>query len=266
MEITQKLKLLLVNSGLTEEEASFYINALKKPSRTIYDIARRSKIQKDRAYKIYEHLIEKELIETSIEQRNKKIVARSLSRFIGKIQGEGRKLYKTADSLKSISNFLPLLQLPGEELTIETYKEEDFSEKFVDIAYMDCEKVLAYGTFEDFIENITISSDKQFVKIRLKRGHKCFPVLANPGPYTLEIAGNDKKEDRKTKLITTEKLRNTFVIILPESNRLSLWYKDNNGNMDGALITSKFLNKIHQNIYEYFYTIQKSNDQRLEAC
>lgn len=252
MDITRKLKKSLSLSGLTEEEIAFYISVLKKPNSSIYDIAKRSKLPKDRAYKIFESLEDKNLVKSDTSKRNKKILANSLQSFIEKISSQGRKLHQTADSLKELNPYLGFLGLPDQKVSFQTFSEAELGQQFLDIAYMDWECVLAYGSFDDILPFIGINADKEFVKKRIKKGKKALPVLANPGEYSWnEIINNDTKEIRTSSVIYDEKLRDFFVVLLPEQNKVSLWSKNKDGTASGALIESPILSQIHTNIYHY---------------
>ena len=191
----------------------------------------------------------------------KKIKTTALSSFIEKLNSQGRKFHRSADNLKEIKPFLGFLSIPQIEDNLETYSEEEIGEKFVDLTYMRWEKVFALGNFEMALSIMGKSPDRQFVTRRIKRGGKAYPILANPGDYSLNvIAKNDYKEFRETKFIYNDKLANYFILTLPETETTSIWVKNENGLLSGATIRSQLLTKLHQDIYDYFSEIAESHE------
>lgn len=252
MDITRKLKEALISSGLSEEEMLFYLNVLKNPNSSIYETAKKSKIPKDKAYQIAELLEEKDLITSNSEGKYKKLKSASLKNYIEKIKNHGRKLERTADTLKEINPYLSIIGLPDQKISFKTYKNEELAEQFLDLSYLNWDYVLAYGSYDVFLQFVPIETDKQFVKTRVKKGKKCFPIIANPGEYSFEIARNDKNEIRKTRMFYDEKLKNYFIILLPETNKVSFWVNNEDGTASGAIIDSPILSQIHKNLYHHF--------------
>lgn len=266
MDIVSKLKLALANSGLQEDEIAFYISVLKKPGGSIYEIAKRSKLPKDRAYKIFHQLKEKKLIKVSEAdkldpghkptpqiRKHKQIEATSLDNFTESLYSKGRKFYQTADSLKEVKPFLKYLNLPEEETSIKTFGPEHSGEHWIDLSYTNWETVVAYGNFEMMYEGFGAAPDQVFKNRRVKRGKKAFPVLTNPGPYTWDmIVKKDNRELRDTKLLKTDKLNETFVAIFPDKDTISVWLKNEKGQLKGATIKNPLLRKLHEDLFQHF--------------
>ncbi|MBU1151848.1 hypothetical protein KJ632_03425 [Patescibacteria group bacterium] len=256
MDLNRKLKQILGNSGLSEDEIAFYLNILKNPNSTIYDLSKRTAIPKDRGYRITEKLIDEKLINAE-GNRQKRLTAAKLNGYIDGLMSQGREFYKNAERLREIKPFLKIMENSEENQSIETFSEEEIGEKFVDLSYLNWDKILSYGNFEMGIEKMGIDTDQQFVQRRMKKGRGCFPVFANPGKLSWNIIDNDEKEMRKTKIIYNQKLSDYFVIILPEANTTALWIKDENNKVRGAVIKSSMLTKLHSGLYDHFWEAAK---------
>jgi sugar-specific transcriptional regulator TrmB len=263
MDITRKLKDLLDRSGLTDEEVRFYLAVLKRPGSTIYDLSKVAGVPKDRAYKLSESLTEKKLINAAKEGQLKKLSAASLQGYIDGLKSDGRRLHRTADSLKEINPFLHFMGAPEEDSCIRTFSHEEAGEAFVDLSTMKWNDVLAYGDFDQILTAITPDSDRKFVSNRLKHGGKAFPVIANPGEYSWNhVIKNDMRELRQSKVLYNEKLSNYFVCLFPDMDTTAFWVKGKDGKVSGSVVESASLTKLHENIYDHFNDISEPHNFR----
>lgn len=258
MDLIRKLKQTLDSSGLTEEEISFYLSVLKKPQSSIFDIAKRSKLPKDQAYKIFDSLEDKKLLTANKEGKYKKIQAAPINSFVENLYKQGRHFYRSADSLKEIKPFLPLLSLPDQKGTFTNFTSGELAEQYMDMSYMPWENILAYGNFEMVIPIMGTDPDQKFVNKRLKRGKRAYPILSNPGDYSWKVVKNDYKEMRNTKIINNPKLNNYFVFIMPDINTTAMWVKDKDDNISGTTIESSIMTNLHENLFHYFDEIAEA--------
>lgn len=252
MDIVRKLKMSLASTGLTEEEIAFYVSILKKPGSTIFDAAKRAKISKDKAYKIYDTLEAKKLIISENASKQKRIRATNLNSFIEDLYKEGRKYYHTADNFKQVKPFLSLLGLPEQENNFRSVSQAELAESYVDLSYLNWEEVLAYGNFEICLPIMGTDPDHEFMTKRVKRGKQAFPILANPGEFSMQVARNDYKEMRHTKLIYDKKLDDYFVFIFPDINTTAIWLRDKDKKVSGAVIESQFIANLHEKLFAHF--------------
>lgn len=260
MDIIRKLKFALGNSGLSEEEISFYIHSLKKPNSTIFALAKNCKIPKDKAYKLFESLKNKQLLSADKEHKQKRIHAAPMNNFIEGLYKQGRNYYRQADSLKEIKTFLPFLSLPDQDDTFRSIGQEELAESYVDLSYLNWEEVLAYGNFEISLPIMGTDPDSEFMTRRVKRGKQAFPILANPGEFSMKVAHNDYKEMRHTKLIYDKKLDDYFVFIFPDINTTAIWLRDNEKKVSGAIIESSFLSNLHEKMFAHFSEIAENHN------
>jgi len=259
MDIIRKIKELLARTGLSDNEIHFYLAALKNPQKSIYAISKELKIPKDRAYQIADSLEDKKLI----SKKSGKIYANPVKRFSENIRSTSRKLQRTADSLQELDPFLPFYGISNDEETFKTFKHEQSGEQFLDLSYLRWNQIHAYGDFENLIEAITEHVDQHFVRNRVKRGKKCFPVMANPKDYTFnKVVKMDVKENRVTGIVYDESLKNLFVAILPELNMTTVWQRQDNDRFSGAIFNSPTITKMHMGIYEHFLKLSEEHKFR----
>lgn len=255
MDLARKLKLALSNSGLSEEEIAFYLSVLKTPGSTIYDYAKKANLPKDRAYKIYESLENKHLVTPqNNERKHKNIIAAPINNYIEKLYSLGRKFYQTADSLKEVNPYLKYLNVSEESSMIKSLSSETIAEDWVDLSYLNWEEVTGYGNFELMVNAMgNAEPDQAFMKRRVRRGKKAYPILSEVGEYTKKmLLSRDYKELRDTKILEVPELKNSFVAIFPDLDLISMWSKDKEGFVTGAQIKDPTICRLHQSIFTHF--------------
>jgi len=253
------LKLALAGSGLGDEETAFFIEALKRPDGSIFDTAQRAGIGKDRAYKIYGELEQKGLLTGSEDGKYKKIHACSIQGYLEGLYRKGRQFYQAADRLKEVRPFLSFINSKEDSSLARALDTENLASDWVDFAAMDWEKTLIYGNFEMIVETMGKDADIDFVKTRLKRGKQALPILSTIGPYTIELALTNPKEMRRTKFINSDKLQNSFIMILPEIKTVNMWTKDpKSGLVSGLSIKDPVLTSLHEDTFKYFDSVSDS--------
>ncbi|MFA6521446.1 MAG: helix-turn-helix domain-containing protein [Candidatus Gracilibacteria bacterium] len=262
MDLVRKLKFALGSSGLTEDEIAFYVQVLKSPNCSILDNAKKAKIAKDKAYRIYEELSEKGLLAGSDEGKYKKISALPLKSYVENLYKKGRHLYRSADNLRELRPLLKFINVSENSSLPEVLSAENVGSDWVDFAYIDWETVLAYGNFEMLYELMGSDPDKEFMRLRLRRGKKAYPILSALGPYTREMIGKDNKEMRTTKVIRDvlghKELKNTFVMLAPDKNAVTIWVKNESGLVSGVKMENPVICKAHEDLFKYFNAVADS--------
>ena len=257
MDIIRKLKSALAHSGLTEKEIAFYVQVLKSPQCSVFDLAKKTGISKDVAYFIYESLEEKGLVASASEGRSKKVVPKNTDSFIENLYTQGRKFYKAGDSMKEVRSLMPYLSLSDNIGEMTAMQTENVGEEWVDLTYMDWDYVLAYGNYELLVERMGTDPDKEFRNNRLKRGKKAYPLVFNPGTYTRKMITDDAKELRKTKVLDTPELRNSFVAVFPDKNTVAIWSRDENAILTGVKVNNPVMTRMHERMFRHFNHLSK---------
>ena len=255
MDLVRKLKNALENSGLTDEEIRFYVQTLKTQNSSIFEIAQKAKIHKDKAYKIYNQLENKGLLISSEEGKYKKIKTCSLQGYLEDLYKKGRQFYQAADRLKEVRPFLSFINSEENSSLMKALNTENLASDFVDFAYMDWEKVLVYGNYEIMVDIMGKDPDLEFMKLRLRRGKEALPVLTYAGPYALELIGRDQNEMRRTKIVDCDKFKNSFIMLLPDLDTVAMWSKDNKGFLSGITVKNKILTHLHEETFKYLDSV-----------
>jgi len=258
MDLIRKLKKLLSGSGLSEEEIQFYITVLKHSNCSIFDISKKAKLSKDKAYLIYESLKDKKLVDDVKAGAISKIKALPFDSYIQSLQSKSRSLYRTADNLKELGSILPILDFSDKKGIFKTFQNDEAAEKFIDMSYCKGDEILFYGEYDDILKKFGEECDKEFLKNRLKKGKKCYPVVANPDKYTWDnLVSNDNHELRQTKVLFNDMLKDYFVILVPQSKTMGFWMKSERDQVHGGIIESEMITGFHQQLYNYFDSISK---------
>ncbi len=254
MDIKRKLKELLSRTGLSEDEIRFYLAVLKNPEKSVYHVSKLLQIPKDRAYNIFDSLEDKKLL----KKNDGKILANPIKDYSEKIRSESRKLHRTADSLSELNNFLPFYGITQQQESFQVFDHEKAGEQFLDLSYMRWDQIQAYGDFENLLDVITHDIDRKFITNRLKRGKKCLPIVTNPHDYTFkEMIRKDKKENRLTKVYFDQSFNNFFVAILKDLNLTTIWQRQENGQISGAIFQNPTITQMHEKIYNHLDKISE---------
>ncbi|MFA5842706.1 MAG: helix-turn-helix domain-containing protein [Candidatus Gracilibacteria bacterium] len=149
MLIYKKLKKLLFDAGLSEAEIFLYLELLKNPAQTIYELTNRTKLPRSTVYYAFSRLEGLKLVENNKEG----IRALSLKSLVAELATKERKFRKTAHKIKQIA---PFLRAPRESIQeFETfYTPEQIIEAYFFMAEVPYDTNFDFGDFESFINAI----------------------------------------------------------------------------------------------------------------
>ena len=208
MNIHSKLRDLLLDSGLSEAEAITYIELLKKPVETAWDLVSRTKLTKSTVYRAINRL---ELLKL-IERTNEGIKALSLKSLVADLKTTERKLRKTAYKIQQLAPFLNAPHEAIEDLQ-HLYTTDQMIEAYLFMSELDYEKNLEYGDFESFAPVIGgLSILTKFRDNRVKHAsHKA--ICTSFGPYTKYFCTKEaeKKYKNSVKLLNLD-LNNKWIL------------------------------------------------------
>lgn len=201
--IYTKLRELLFEAGLSEAEVFVYIELIKKPATTIWDLVLRTGLSKSTVYRAFIKLRNFKMVEKNRDG----IRALSLKALISELIKSERKLRKTAYLIKQIA---PFLRAPRESIEeMETfYTKDQITESYIDLAGRDFDVSLDFGDFENFVPIVGgIEPVFKFRMDRLKHARN-YALCTTFGPNTAIFCTPEAKTRFKN---TVDILKNNFL-------------------------------------------------------
>lgn len=146
MKSAAKLKNLLLEAGLSEIAVHVYLELLRKPAQTVWELVIRTGLPKTSVYRAVESLRGLRII---CEDTNG-IRALSLKNFVEGLFRSGKKIGKLAHKLAQVAPFLRLGEETPEEL--ETlFNKEDIRDAYIKMSQLDYGVNLDFGDFENCV-------------------------------------------------------------------------------------------------------------------
>ncbi len=147
--ITDKLRKLLFDAGLTEAQVFIYIDLLRKPAESIWVISKRTGLPKSTVYDAFSTLKKLQMV----EKTKLGIRALSLKALIAELKRKNLKTDKMAYKLKQLS---PFLHAPRESIEeFETfYTPDQIAEAYLFMSRLAYNVNLDFGDYENFIDAI----------------------------------------------------------------------------------------------------------------
>ncbi|MFC1616248.1 helix-turn-helix domain-containing protein [Patescibacteria group bacterium] len=180
MSIHDKLKNLLTQAGLNHSEQLVYIELLKKPSETRWELIKRTKLDKNKVYRAFASLRNRRLV----GKRNNYYKAFSLKSLVSDLNHSQRNLGKLTDKLKKISPFLRFPNESFDEFDI-FYSKEHILEAYILMSEVDYDACLDFGDLENFVPILGgLDAVFKFRKNRYKKAARNHALCTTIGPYT----------------------------------------------------------------------------------
>jgi hypothetical protein len=196
MEVSRQISSLLLKAGLSEAEIAVYLQLLKKPADTKWQLVLSTCLDKNKVYRACEKLRTLGLI----SQTAKSIKACPLQTLIDKLHQDSQDNTALIHQLKQI---YPLLSIPSEAISsikLSTTQDqilEDY-QKMSQISYDTC---LDFGDLEGFVK-VLGGMDPVFTfrKNRFKQKAKNIAICTTTGPFTSCMARKTDQEKFQSKI------------------------------------------------------------------
>lgn len=226
MKLQKHIIELLKRIGLTESEAMFYLAVQQNPNQTIQDIQKRCRISRASAYRAFEHLKELRLLSNSTHNWRKSMEAAPLKNIAEKLAKEQRKLKKIELEIKRLDNLMNLNSsfLDNEDPVQVLVNPNDITEKCFEILHQPWDSMLCYGSAERLIDVIGNDAEREFVKLRVKKGKKAYAILTELGGYTQEFIPHNHRDLRNMKL-RVDKTNQDYATYV-YGNEVTIWHRD----------------------------------------
>lgn len=212
MSFYGKLHGFLLESGLGEAEAFIYIELLKKPVATIWELVQRTGLRKSAVYRAFATLERLKMV----EKNEKGIRALSLKTLVAELNKKERETGRLADNIRRIA---PFLKMPIESIEdIETlYTKESIYAVYMFMSEINYNVNLDFGDFEGFVPVLGgLHMPQKFLCNRLKHATN-HAILTSYGPYTDYFM--KREEEIKNKIdVLNEDFKRQFVIFSDSSD------------------------------------------------
>ena len=248
MTIYPKLKSLLLDTGLSETESAVYIELLKSPAQTIWELKGRVGSSKSAVYRAFERLRSLNLVEKSQDG----ICALSLKHLVADLSNESRKLNKTVNKIKEIA---PFLRTPGESIDhIDFYYTPDqIAEAYLFMAEQDYNVNLDFGDFENFINSIGgMEHAYNFQNTRMK--HATNRALCTTyGPNTEYFCTREAKEKFQNYVdVLDANFHGNFIIFSDNSDYVLFNNFEDQENPNSVLVKSRLVADMQRRQFDAF--------------
>jgi DNA-binding MarR family transcriptional regulator len=195
MSLYTNLKSLLFEAGLSESEVLIYLELLKEPAVSKWELIKRTGLSKNAVYRAFTNLEKNKMIEESRER----IKALSLKSLVSELKTSERKFRKLAYKIKSIS---PFLHTPNDAFDeLETlYTPEQIQEAYMFMSEQDYDINFDFGDFENFIKvmgNLDIS--KKYRQNRIKHASNK-SLITTFGPNSAYFCTHEAENQFKSRI------------------------------------------------------------------
>lgn len=191
-----KLKSLLTEAGLSESEVAVYLELLKKPSHTKWDLVARTGFDKNKVYRAFDRLRDLNMIDKIKSQ----VEALSLEHLAKNLEYSHNKTLDVAERIRKISSFLKVPAEAVEEFEVITDKER-ILDRYIMMSEVPYNTCLDFGDLESFVP--VVGGMAPLFKFRLNRYNqhaKNRAVCTTIGPCTACIARKNDMQRFKSNI------------------------------------------------------------------
>jgi predicted transcriptional regulator len=190
----EELRSLLFEAGLNEAEILIYLELLKSPTQSKWELVKSTKLDKNKVYRAFDRLIELNMV----AQRDHGIEALSLDYLLADLEA---KRSRTQQLVSKIKEFSPFMKIPIEAVSdfqiLDT--KEKILEKYIEMSEIDHDTCLDFGDLENFV-NVLGGLDPvfKFRKNRFAQNAKNIAICTNTGPNTSCMMRRQDMENYKS--------------------------------------------------------------------
>jgi hypothetical protein len=186
MAVHTKLKQLLMQAELSDAESQIFVELLKEPVQSKWDLVLKTGLKKSTVYRACENLERLKMI----GEKNGFIQALSLKPLVAELDQKERSIRKTAAKIAKLS---PYLKIPYESVEeFETYyTPEQIKNSYMLLLDTNFTESLDFGDFENLVPFLGgLALPEEFRKIRAKRA-KAHAVCTTFGENLATFSDSD---------------------------------------------------------------------------
>jgi len=234
MNINNRLKELLLETGLSEAETLIYIELLKSPSIQTFDLVKNTNLAKSTVYRALDNLENLKII----KRDGKNLKALSLKSLVSNLKTKERKFNHLAYKIKQIA---PFLHTPSEDIEQfeQLYTLDQLQDAYMFMSELSYNTNLDFGDFESFIPKIGgIPIALKFRDERVKHAnHKAICTTFGPNTATFCTKESEKMFKNNVNILNID-FKDKWIIFSDNSDYLMYNYCDEE-NVGSLLIKSK---------------------------
>ncbi|MFH1284379.1 MAG: helix-turn-helix domain-containing protein [Candidatus Peregrinibacteria bacterium] len=176
----EKLKDLLLKAGLTEPEVMIYLELLKNPSASKWDMVLRTGIEKNKVYRAFDHLCELKMAKKTDDG----IEAMSLDNLVSVLDESHFNTRILANKLRDFSSFIKIPQEAVSEFEIADTQEK-IVDKYIMMSQVPYGTNLDFGDLEGFVPVLGgLDPVFKFRENRYNQRAKNVAICTTLGPFT----------------------------------------------------------------------------------
>lgn len=248
MSLYSHLEPLLLDAGLSESEVFVYLELLKKPVESRWDLVQRTGLSKSSVYRAFDRLLAQKLVES----QGGEFRARSLKSLVGRLSNQSRKLNKTIRKIKEIA---PFLRTPHESVDSMDYfyTPDQIAEAYLFMAEQDYSVNLDFGDFEAFSPLVGgLSTTLQFREKRIQHaGHRA--LCTTFGPNSSYFCTKDSQVKYKSRVeVLNVDFKGKFIVFSDNGDYVLFNHFEDPENPHAVLVKSKAVAEAQRSQFDLF--------------
>lgn len=247
----------LLEAGLSEAEAIIYVELLKAPVQTKWEIVQRTGLDKNKVYRGFERLKGMEMIDVDASGV---IKVKSLKSLVADLKTSSRKTGRLANKIKNLSPYLHMEEEAVKEVEMIDDPER-LKEVYLMMSEMPYDTVLDFGDFENFVPMLEGDMNPVFKFRELRAKHaSCNTICTTDGPYTRCVARESALKEFKAKMeICDLDFKDRWIIFSDTNDYLLFSDMSDKENEHSVLVHSKVIADTQRAHFSYF-------SQLIEKC
>ncbi len=245
----------LIEAGLGEAEVKVYLELLKSPVQTKWEVVKRTGLGRNKVYRSFEKLRELGMVDAD---NFGGIKAKSLKSLVSSLQSSSRKAGRLAKKIKNLSPYLHMKEEAVQDFEM-IYDQDRLLEVYMMMSELEYNTVLDFGDFESFIPMLggDLSLAFQFRKIRAKHAD-CKTICTTDGPFSRGMARTSSLKEYRAKMaIHNLDFKDKWIIFSDDDDHVL--FSDASGDEHSVLVRSKAVADVQR--FQF-----KQYSQLLEKC
>lgn len=199
-----KLKSILIESGLTSNEVKFYLTSFALGESTLGALAKTAKMDRSSCYLAFESLKQKGLILEDFKKYSKKVLVKPPQQILLQLQNKQRKLKRQAIDLEELMpELMAQYNKKAIKPTIRFYQGKSGFQQIQEDILSSGDDILLFTNQTAEKKFFDAQAHQKFIKRRIKNKQK-IKVLAIKDKYSSQLQKSDKKELRQIKFLSQQ--------------------------------------------------------------